>query len=413
IDSSADNIFIIDPKKMRFVDVNKSACEKQLGYAKDELLKMGPQDIMPHYTKEDLKKELNDILTNKDSKIIETVHLCKNGTEFYAEVLIKAFKDNQNFLVTAARDITERKHYENALQFQIRFEKMVSNISSYLLSLPSDRLDEGIDYALKLTGSFFQVDRSYVFQFTNNNQKINATHEWHREGIKPQKDRFQNISISELPWWEKQIKTSNYVYIPEVRNLPPEARIEKVNFTRQNIRSLLCIPIVKDSSSFGFLALVSISKKEWTNDQIMLLKVVAELISNAFAKQAKDKEIHYLIYHDALTGLHNRHYLEGVIKSIEERFPVSVMMIDLNGLKLINDTYGHSAGDEMLKQAANILTNSCREKDIVARWGGDEFVIILPEADADTALSIKKKIKQQCKDVYIRDIPISLAIGIA
>ncbi len=97
----------------------------------------------------------------------------------------------------------------------------------------------------------------------------------------------------------------------------------------------------------------------------------------------------------------------------ERQLPISVLMVDLNGLKLVNDTYGHSKGDEMLKNVAGGLKNSCRKEDFIARWGGDEFVILLPQTTAKKAEIISKRIKSNCQGVYAGEVPISLASGVA
>ncbi len=97
----------------------------------------------------------------------------------------------------------------------------------------------------------------------------------------------------------------------------------------------------------------------------------------------------------------------------ERHFPISVIMADLNGLKLVNDTYGHSAGDEMLQKAADILRYTCRSVDIIARLGGDEFVIFLPNTSRRVAKVIVERINQKCKNIFVKEMPVSLAQGVA
>ncbi len=129
-------------------------------------------------------------------------------------------------------------------------------------------------------------------------------------------------------------------------------------------------------------------------------------------KKAEEK-IKHISLHDELTGLYNRTYLEEEIKRLNtgRQLPISVIMTDLNGLKLVNDTYGHKTGDKILQRTGEILTNSCRQEDIVARWGGDEFVILLPQTKETEAQKIARRIKANCDGVKIEDIPISLAVG--
>lgn len=131
-------------------------------------------------------------------------------------------------------------------------------------------------------------------------------------------------------------------------------------------------------------------------------------------RQAQE-EIHFLTSRDPLTGNYNRVYLDEEMERLdaEKQLPVSIIIADLNGLKVINDTYGHLLGDEMLKTAADILNESCREKDIIARWGGDEFVVLLPLTSEEEVKSICTKIAEGCREASVENVPISLSLGAA
>ncbi len=131
-------------------------------------------------------------------------------------------------------------------------------------------------------------------------------------------------------------------------------------------------------------------------------------------KRAEDK-VRYISFHDQLTGLYNRYYLEEEMARLEttRRLPLSVIMADLNGLKLMNDTYGHEAGDRMLQAVADILRLSCREEDVIARWGGDEFIILLPETSIEEAELICRRIASVGSKTFVEDIPVSIALGAA
>ncbi len=127
------------------------------------------------------------------------------------------------------------------------------------------------------------------------------------------------------------------------------------------------------------------------------------------------EQIRYLSYHDNLTGLYNRAYLEERIHVIErtDQFPIGLILADLNGLKLINDTYGHSIGDEQLIKTANILNRAVRNQDIVARWGGDEFIILMPDTTEKNARKVSAAINNICSLTEKDEIPVSITMGVS
>jgi len=159
----------------------------------------------------------------------------------------------------------------------------------------------------------------------------------------------------------------------------------------------------------------------WVLSLLLLVLIISWYVTiqlwrtNVKKKEEKDQEVHYLSYHDSLTTLANRTFLEEEMERVdrEECLPVSIIMLDLNGLKLVNDTFGHAAGDKVLKKAAELLKKTCREEDILARWGGDEFVVLLPGASQQAVRAISNRILNQCRKTYQDRLPISVALGSA
>jgi len=131
-------------------------------------------------------------------------------------------------------------------------------------------------------------------------------------------------------------------------------------------------------------------------------------------KKAEEAILH-LSYHDMLTGLYNRRFFEEEIKRLdtERQLPLSIIVGDLNNLKLTNDTFGHLEGDRLLAETAKLLKKVCRSDDILARWGGDEFVILLPKTSIAAAEEIAQRIEKECSELFIQKIPIALATGLA
>ena len=130
-------------------------------------------------------------------------------------------------------------------------------------------------------------------------------------------------------------------------------------------------------------------------------------------KKDRQNQIEYLSYHDYLTGLYNRRYMEEKIKKIDKshNLPLTFLVLDVNGLKLTNDAFGHTKGDELLSIVAEIMRKTTSESDILCRLGGDEFAIIMPDTDESRAEKIKSQIIYEASITEFESIIVSVAIG--
>lgn len=138
-----------------------------------------------------------------------------------------------------------------------------------------------------------------------------------------------------------------------------------------------------------------------------------QMIENLESAQHQLREVGF---HDQLTGLKNRHYLMQYIRkvNISDYLPVSIIMADVNGLKLINDGFGHTEGDELIKAAAHSFTDNIDKEAIITRWGGDEFLILLPDTREGEVNRIAKDVQKSIEGKKIADkFPVSLAIGVS
>ncbi len=166
------------------------------------------------------------------------------------------------------------------------FLRLILTVSTNFINLPSDQIDTGINDALKLIGDFSQIDRTYVFQLSQNGNEMSNTHEWCAKGIDPQIRRLQGIPASDLPWFYERICRGDVVHIPDVSQLSPEAKAEKKDWQAQSIQSLIVVPIVCRGSLVGFTGYDSVrEKKLWSEETISLLRVMGEIFANALERK--------------------------------------------------------------------------------------------------------------------------------
>lgn len=130
-------------------------------------------------------------------------------------------------------------------------------------------------------------------------------------------------------------------------------------------------------------------------------------------KKVAEDEVLYMSYHDQLTGLYNRRFFDEEYRRLNttRHMPTSLIMADVNGLKLINDAFGHKSGDELLKRMATILVENCRESELIARLSGDEFVILLPNTDEESTEVIVSRLKQAVHQDKYKNIEFSMSFG--
>ncbi|WP_313579804.1 HD domain-containing phosphohydrolase [Lacrimispora sp.] len=130
------------------------------------------------------------------------------------------------------------------------------------------------------------------------------------------------------------------------------------------------------------------------------------------SKQAEER-LHYLSYHDQLTGLYNRRFFEEQLIRLNSRnyYPLIITMADINGLKLMNDSFGHTAGDIYIQKVAELLREGFREKDIISRLGGDEFIILSPNTDTAEIKELIGRINERTKHEAVNKITLSVSFG--
>ncbi|MFZ5876789.1 MAG: diguanylate cyclase [Nitrospirota bacterium] len=345
----------------------------------------------------------------------------KDGTEFPAEAsLSRLALGRDTFFTVVLRDVTERRRAAERLQHRLELEQTLSAISSRFVNLPSEKTRDGINDALRKIGAFSRVDRSYVCLFSEDNAEAGHAYEWCAEGGAPQRERFNDGSMERFPWLMANIRKADIVHIPTPASLPSEAASEQRALQDAGVRSVLFVPMKHAQSVIGFLGFESVTdEKTWTDEDINLLKVVGEMLTNVLLRRQAEQTLAEQAIRDPLTNLYNRRYFnsrlrESITLAEQKGHCLAVLACDLDHFKYLNDTHGHQAGDRVLQEVAKRINESIRGADSAYRWGGDEITVLLSNTSKEGVLVAAQRIRDSVGKLNAASAgALDISIGIA
>jgi diguanylate cyclase (GGDEF)-like protein len=266
---------------------------------------------------------------------------------------------------------------------QMNFEKMVSEISSDFVSVSQQNIDEKINTMLNKIGCFFDVDRTCIVLFDDQDPTKADIYKWCCKENVPVVDAVLKVPSAELRKWMEGWNSGEPLFIEDVSKLPDGDGAGKEQLMQWGIQSAMVIPIEENGRPLGFMRLGSVMPcRKWPEHPVKLLKILTNLLADGLIKIKAAKEIEYMAYYDSLTGLPNRvlfsdRLTQAIHLARRTEGLIGVIFLDLDSFKMVNDTMGHSGGDALLQDVAQSLVQRLRKIDTVARFGGDEFLIMV------------------------------------
>ena len=236
-------------------------------------------------------------------------------------------------------------------------------------------------------------------------------------------------SIASVPPTEQRmrlVEAITRIRAPIIQENAPATRLLPRDWLESfGIKSVAIYPLVVKEETIGVMAVDSYTDfVRFPPDEVETMAAIARQAAVIIDNARLHERVQQQAIADPLTGLYNHRHLyerleQEVARAKRSSRPVAALMLDIDNLKLINDTYGHQVGDEALKLLASVLQSSCRAEDIVGRYGGDEFMIILPEADTAEAERIGERIQANLAARYLEEkgkdgcVPIRISMGVA
>lgn len=271
------------------------------------------------------------------------------------------------------------------------------------LALQTDTPDKTIEVILEYLGRALNAERTYIFE-KNEAGGDDNTYEWVANGVMPEKDNLQNVPPEICAIWYQKFDEEKKVVIEDLEDIRHDTPLLYETLKRQNIRSLVVVPLYEDKNVIGFYGVDNppVGFFDYASD---MLQIMGYFISSTMKRRNLLKMLQYMSYSDQLTQFGNRYAMNEHIENMPEGESVGVVFCDVTGLKQVNDIQGHGAGDKLILHACESLRRVFDGYEMF-RIGGDEFLTLCPGIEEE---ELKEKVEALKKD--IRENSITMAVG--
>ena len=302
----------------------------------------------------------------------------------------------KGFCAFIIHDVTAVKKSEESTTLASNTNQLVIDCAT---AVSSAEFGKGVKKVLKLLGQAIEADRVYIVP--TKDSIIKDVYVWlnsARNSNLPDKKAFERYDVKAL--WEKQLNGKNIVVINDTATLIDENEEMYNNIMAGALYRYIVVPLMDKKEKLGYLVADNYSNELDVNI-VDVMESVAIFIAAEMRNKALTDDLLYLGSHDSLTGLGNRHALnQTLMLLVDMSTTVGVCYSDINGLKTVNDEQGHEAGDELLKNTADIFASVFKKKYCYI-IGGDEFIVIMPEVDEDIFETMVHKLKTKLKTISV------------
>ena len=262
--------------------------------------------------------------------------------------------------------------------------------------------DAAISNLLRIISGYFDGDRSYIVQIDEKRNVCTNTYEYAMNGVTAEKDNLQEVPMEMLDIWMDSFRKNGLYYIPDIEEEQGQPYYETLKM--QDITRLLAVPLNSDGKIIGFLG---VDNPRLHYEDHTLLSSIQYFLTDSLKAKERKACLQYMSYRDMLTTLYNRNRYIQVLEGMQAKTVIKtgVAYIDINGLKRVNDLYGHEAGDRLIINTARSMLAILPEN--AYRVGGDEFVLICFDMDEKI---FRSKVRDICDSIAAKRISVSVGV---
>ncbi len=289
-ESSLAGVYIVQDGRITYAN---PALARILGRQPDELYGASP---LAFFHPEDRALAQETVRRRLDGEVQEARYearcLRKDGEVVYVEVLgVRADYGGEPVLIGTVLDVTDRKRAEMVIEERLRSERLLADLSTAFVNVPSERLDDLIHDSLRILVEFLGNDRSTVIKFTADKQQALVTHSYAVADCDP--FPLGSISVDRLPWFLGQLRCGNLVFVRRLpEELPPEAEVEWRYCIEHDIKSNVAIPLMAGGSILGALTFAFLTRRcEWPAEIIARLQIVGEVFAGALLRRSAEESL--------------------------------------------------------------------------------------------------------------------------